>query len=87
MNILLEVDEVYIADDLNVAALQVIAKMESLSIPYHKLPPLAQSELNLYYVACTRAHSVLHNATVLDYKPTTTSNSTKSISVDLGDFQ
>ena len=83
----LEVDEVYIADDLNVAALQIIAKMESLSIPYHKLPPLAQSELNLYYVACTRAHSVLHNATVLDYKPTTTSNSTKSISVDLGDFQ
>ena len=65
----LEVDEVYIADDLNVSSLQILIKMEANSTPYHKLDPMLQSELNLYYVACTRARKSLLNATTLDYKP------------------
>ena len=66
---MLEVDEVYIADDLNVSSLQILIKMEANSTPYHKLDPMLQSELNLYYVACTRARKSLLNATTLDYKP------------------
>ena len=66
---MLEVDEVYIADDLNVSSLQILIKMEANSTTYHKLDPMLQSELNLYYVACTRARKSLLNATTLDYKP------------------
>ena len=65
----LEVDEVFIADDLNVATLQIVAKMEELNLSYKDLTPTLQSELNLYYVACTRAKKCLINATVLDYSP------------------
>ena len=57
----LEFDEVTIADDLNNVVNLVLEKSASLE----EMPVAYRSELNLYYVACSRAKKVLHNATVL----------------------
>ena len=61
----LEVDEVTIAEDLNASVSTVMARMAVLNLTYDQLLPEEQSELNLYYVACTRARKVLNNATQL----------------------
>lgn len=63
----LEADEVYIADDLNsiVAPIQMSMQLNNLS--YEHLEVEDQNELNLYYVACTRARKSLLNATQLTY--------------------
>lgn len=61
----LEVDEVTIAEDLNASTETVMARMAILNIPYAELTPNEQSELNLYYVACTRARKKLYNARML----------------------
>lgn len=64
---MLEYDEVYIADDLNNAVKMVQISMASKNITYDQLTKEEQTELNLYYVACTRAHKVLLNAVQLEY--------------------
>lgn len=64
----LEYDEVYIADDLNNAVKMVQISMASKNITYDQLTKEEQTELNLYYVACTRAHKVLLNAVQLEYR-------------------
>ena len=63
----LQFDEVYIMDDLNVAVAEIQILMKSTDTSYLELSPDQQSELNLYYVACSRAHKVLLNATQLEY--------------------
>lgn len=66
LNITLEYDEVYIADDLNTSVAEVQFYMTAHSLTYDQLTDEQQTELNLYYVACTRAHKRLINATQLD---------------------
>lgn len=65
----LEVDEVYIADDLNSATASIQTNMYINNLKYSDLSPEDQGELNLYYVACTRARISLLNATQLLYTP------------------
>lgn len=66
---MLEVDEVYIADDLNSATASIQTNMYINNLKYSDLSPEDQGELNLYYVACTRARVSLLNATQLLYTP------------------
>lgn len=63
---MLEFDEVYIADDLNTTVAEVQFYMAAHKCTYDDLTIDQQTELNLYYVACTRAHKRLLNATQLD---------------------
>lgn len=67
LNITLEFDEVYIADDLNSAVAEIQFEMTARSLTYDDLTPAQQTEINLYYVACTRPHKRLLNATQLDH--------------------
>ena len=62
----LEYDEVYIADDLNTMVAEVQFNMTAGHLSYDDLTIEDQTDLNLYYVACTRAHKRLLNATQLD---------------------
>ena len=62
----LEYDEVYIADDLNSAVAELQLYMTTHSLSYDQLSTDQQTELNLYYVACTRAHKRLLNANQLE---------------------
>jgi len=55
LNIRLEFDEVVIATDLNESITKIVAKNGAT------IPDEVES-LNLYYVACTRALKLLHNA-------------------------
>ena len=64
----LEYDEVYIADDLNAAVELIQIAMTVRGATYSDLSAKEQTEINLYYVACTRAHKVLLNATQLEYQ-------------------
>ena len=57
----LEFDEVTIADDLNSVVSTALEKSAGVDV----LTTACRSELNLYYVACSRAKKVLHNATML----------------------
>jgi hypothetical protein len=61
----LEADEVYINDDLNSSVQDVIEAL-SEGTPMDKN---MQTELFVYYVACSRAKIKLHNATMLDWEP------------------
>lgn len=60
----LEFDEVVIADDLNTYTAKAISKLDEVDI-YDSLD-FIRTELNLYYVACSRAKKVLLNALCLD---------------------
>lgn len=60
----LEFDEVTIADDLNLNTAKAIAKLDEIDI-YDSLD-FIRTELNLYYVACSRAKKRLINAGCLD---------------------
>lgn len=66
LNITLEYDEVYIADDLNSSVAEVQFYMTANKLSYDQLTPEQQTEINLYYVAATRAHKKLLNANQLD---------------------
>ena len=83
----LEFDEVYIMDDLNVAVAEIQIKMDISDLSYEDLTSDEQSELNLYYVACSRAHKVLLNATQLEYTYTPINGSIKgALFGDLADY-
>lgn len=56
----LEYDEVYIAPDLNLAVTNVLSSR--LNVNYDTLTNEERTELNLYYVACSRARKRLVNA-------------------------
>lgn len=60
----LEFDEVTIADDMNTNTAKAIAKLDEIDI-YDSLD-FIRTELNLYYVACSRAKKSLINADCLD---------------------
>lgn len=60
----LEFDEVTIADDLNLYTSKAICKLDEIAI-YESLD-FIRTELNLYYVACSRAKKNLINANCLD---------------------
>ena len=61
----LEFDEVTIAEDLNTALENIVQDLSS-EITAEYLPEAVRTELNLYYVACSRAKKSLINADYLD---------------------
>ena len=61
----LEFDQVELADDLNTAISPILQAMHNGLEP-EKMPSNYRTELNLYYVACSRAKKSLINATHLD---------------------
>lgn len=66
----LEFDEVTLAQDLNMAVAPVVTSV----VAGRELDTLSSgevTELNLYYVACSRAKKVLNGAALLDVKPQT----------------
>lgn len=60
-----EADEVEIATDLNQAAGEVVAILDDSKLSISQLQPDQLAELNLYYVAVSRAKKSLLNATLL----------------------
>lgn len=64
----LEFCEVEIADDLNKAAMKVSTKIIE-GVPLEDLSVDQRTELNLFYVACSRAKHSLINASALDFIP------------------
>jgi ATP-dependent exoDNAse (exonuclease V) beta subunit len=58
-------DEVTIAPDLNDAVSEAIAYITSTNCSLSDIPEKYRTELNLYYVACSRARKSLLNATFL----------------------
>lgn len=58
----LEFDEVTLAPDINDAVIEAINLISYSGKTYETLPIEHQSELNLYYVACTRARYRLNDA-------------------------
>lgn len=59
---MLEFDEVTLAPDINDAVIEAINLITYSGKTYETLPIEHQSELNLYYVACTRARYRLNDA-------------------------
>lgn len=83
----LEFDEVYIMDDLNQTVAKLQYHMGFNDLSYDDLSSDEQSELNLYYVACSRAHKVLLNATQLEYTYTPINGSIRgALFGDLADY-
>ncbi len=64
LNITLEFDEVTIASDLNDMVADIINDIRTN--PDKVLSTTEKNELNLYYVACSRAKKVLNNAILLE---------------------
>ncbi len=66
----LEADQVEIAEDLNTAVQPILLRIAT-GLPLEALNQAERTELNLYYVACSRARKELLNATHLQpYKQT-----------------
>ena len=57
---MLEFDSVEISDDMNIAIAPIILSI--LTYDDYELKPEERAELNLYYVACSRAKKELFNA-------------------------
>lgn len=71
----LEFDSVELAHDMNEAIAPIIAAMDSGYLTPERLSIESRTELNLYYVACSRARKVLENANFLS-EPSTHSGYT-----------
>lgn len=61
----LEMDSVELADDMNQAIQTITTSIRTGELSPEDLTPEERAELNLYYVACSRAKKEIHNAKYL----------------------